>query len=86
MEDGGAVRCERDENAEGAVSAAENDEGWFRVFGVGIREVGEDLEVEFGGKREEGRWARVRGGIGGHTVILGFELEVLVIEILIRVL
>lgn len=41
----GAVRRERNDGAEGAVGAAEDDEGWLDVFGVGVGEVGEDLEV-----------------------------------------
>lgn len=70
---GGAVGRERNKGAEAAVGAAEDDEGWFGVFGVKLGEVGEDLGMELGGEGEE-------AGFGGHAVL------VLVIEILIRVI
>lgn len=41
----GAVRRERNDGAEGAVGAAEDDDGRFGVFGVGVGEVEEDWEM-----------------------------------------
>ena len=41
----GAVRRERNDGAEGAVGAAEDDERWFGVFRVGVGEAKEDWEM-----------------------------------------